>query len=231
MFWKILLILLILLLTAFLVLLFIPILLRVSYEEGEFRISLRYASRKVVLFPTEKSEKMTESHADGEHDSTSKKRKKSNESSGIATKPNFEQISYTLDVLPGVVVRALKRTARCVRISPLKIHVLVAVSDPADTAVLYGKLHGVLDATLPLVHRCVRIDDQDIQLFPDFTQDGMDCIADIGVRIRPFDILSIAVLAAGGVIKWYIGYKRRADKVESAENRKQKSTAQADPAA
>lgn len=225
MFWKILLILLILLLAALFVLLLIPVSLRVSYEDGELRVRLRYASWSIGLFPSEKKKLEPESGNKAGETPKEKKQKEPRQKS----KPNFEQLSYSLDVLPGVLIRALRRTARRIRVAPLKLHLLIALSDPADTAVLYGKLHGVLNATLPLLHRAVRIDDQDIQLFPDFTQDRMDCIADIGVKIRPFDILVIAILAAGGVIKWYMGYKKRADKTVPA--RKQQTTAPADPAA
>ena len=224
MFWKILLILLILLLFALLVLLLIPVSLRVSYEDGEFRVRVRYASWTKGVFPAEtKEEQPTDSE---KADSKPKKEKKTTTKS----RPNLEQIRYSLDVLPGVLIRALQRTAHRIRISPLKVHLLIALEDPADTAVLYGRLYGVLNATLPLLHRAVRIDDQDIQLFPDFTQDRMDCIADVGIRIRPLDALGVAVLAAGGIIKWYIGYKKRADKIDPAQKQEQKSTAQADPA-
>ncbi|MBR3705140.1 MAG: DUF2953 domain-containing protein, partial [Oscillospiraceae bacterium] len=186
---------------------------------------LRYASRTISLFPPESKEE--EPSDSKKTDAPPKKAKKSTQK----IKPNFEQISYSLDVLPGVLLRALRRTGRKVRITPLKVHLLIALEDPADTAVLYGRLHGVLNATLPLLHRTVRIDDQDIQLFPDFTRDGMDCIADVGVKIRPLDLLGVAVLAAAGVIKWYIGYKKRADKPDPSQKQKQECTAHADPAA
>ena len=64
-----------------------------------------------------------------------------------------------------------------------------------------------------------------------FTQEEMDYIADVGIRLRPLDILGVAVLALGGVIKWYAGYKKRADKTDTTQNTKKKDTAQADPAA
>ena len=77
----------------------------------------------------------------------------------------------------------------------------------------------------------MRIEEQDIQLFPDFTREDMDCIADVGIRIRPFEVLIVALVAAFGVIKWSIGYKKRADKTDTAQETTKKATAQADPAA
>ena len=223
MFWNILLILLILVFLLLLVMLLLPVSIRISYEDRFLRVWLRYMSRTIDLVPSEKKEEQPADSA--KSDPEPKKEKKP------IQKPNLDQITYSLDVLPSVLIRALRRTARRIRISPLKVHLLIALDDPSDTAVLYGRLHGVLNAALPLLHRAVGIDDQDIQLFPDFTQDRMDCIANVGIRIRPLDVLVVAVLAAGGVIKWYIGYKKRADKVDPAQKQEQKSTAQADPAA
>ena len=220
---------LILLLMVLMFFLLLPVSVRVSYEDKQLRVWLRYASWRTKLFPAEKQEEKKEKQ-------TTKKPKKekapkTQKETQPKTKPNFQQISYSLDVLPGVLIRALRRTARRIRITPLKVHILIAQSDPADTAILYGKLSGVLNASLPLVHRAVRITEQDIQLFPDFTREEMDYIADVGIRIRPFDILVVAVSALGGVIKWYAGYKKRADKTGTAHNNKKNGTAKADPAA
>ena len=83
-------------------------------------------------------------------------------------------------------MRLLGRTGRGVRVEPLKVHLLIACADPADTAQLYGRLCAALSAGLPLLERAVRIKDQDIRLFPDFMGDRMDCIADVGVSLRPW---------------------------------------------
>ena len=215
---------LILLLAAILLFLLIPVSIRISYEDKKFLVRFSYASWKKTFFPVE--EKNEEQAAD-----ITEKEPKPQKEARPKAKPNLQQISYSLDVLPGVLLRALRRTMRRIRIKPLKIHILIALGDPADTALLYGKLSGVLNATLPLLHRAVRIEDQDIQLFPDFSREEMDCILDVGVRIRPLDILIVAVLALGGIIKWYSGYKKLADKTDTAKKSKKNSTAQADPAA
>ena len=220
---------LIFLLTILLVFLLIPVSVRVSYEDQQFRIWFRYASWNTTLFPSEKQEKKKEKQAIKKP--KKEKVEKHKKEPQPKAKPNFQQIIYSLDVLPGVLIRALRRTARRIRITPLKVHILIALGDPADTALLYGKLSGVLNASLPMLHRVMRIEEQDIQLFPDFTREEMDYIADVGIRIRPFDILIVAVLALGGVIKWYAGFKKRADKADTVQNNKKKGTAEADHAA
>lgn len=204
------------------VLLLIPVSVHISYEQGVLRICLRYASKRIGLFPSKESVEGAEIAAE-----KPKKERKPKKQGG---KPNREQIVYSLEVLPRVLLRALRRTGRRIVVTPLKLHVLVAGSDPADTAVLYGRLQGVLAALLPPLHRAVKIREQDIELFPDFCEDKMDLIADVGIRIRPWDILVIAVFAAGGIIKWLIGYRKRADKPETAQ-KNEIATAEADTAA
>lgn len=227
---KILLILLAVLLTVLLILLLLPVSLRVSYEGRQLRIALRYASK--FIYSSDRTEKQ-DAAAKPKKEKAKKEASKTDEPTKVSEKekPNFQQISYSLDVLPGIIVRALRGTMRRIRITPLKLHLLIALSDPADTAVLYGKLHAVLNATLPLIHRSVRIKEQDIQLFTDFSGEEMDCIADVGIQIRPIDVLIVAIIAGFGLIKWFIGYRKRADKSDTAQEQAKKTTAQADPAA
>lgn len=254
----ILLILLGLILLTLIIALLLPISLRISYESRAVHLVLSYAGKCFTLYPKaqtdeprqEKEEKsQKEKKTPGKLSKILKKRgllskekrqkkaeksskkNKTKEERKTGGKINWEQISYSLDVLPGVLVRALSRTRRRIRITPLKIHVLVAGKDPADTAVLYGKLQGVLAGTLPALHRAVRIKNQDIRLFPDFTQERMDFIADVGVRIRFWDVLVVAFGAAGGALKWFIGFRKRATREIENGKAETKESAGADNAA
>ena len=218
---KILLILLGAVLLAIAVLLLIPLHVRISYEKGVFNAWMRYGTKMVVLYPGQEkdaqAQKMTAATAKEETPAQEKTK----------NKPNWEQISYSLEVLPRVLLRALRQTGRRITITPLKLHLLVAGIDPADVAILYGKLQAVLAATLPPLHKSVQIREQDIQLFPDFCEEQMDWIADIGIQIRPWDILVVASFAAGGILKWYIGFKKRADKSDTAHRKDRKATVRA----
>ncbi len=211
-----------------LIALFIPGYIRLSYENGETNLSVRYfcwsvdplrylkkdeADRKKI----KKTKKKTEDPKDTkEHKFRS---------------PNSDQIVYSIEVLPDLLIRAARRAIKKLRVSPLKIHVLVAGTDPADTAVLYGYLHAALGAILPPLHQAVRISDQDIQLFPDFTQERMDIILDVGVGMRIIDLIIIAVSSVSGVLKWYKGYKQRATKPSTKQVDKNNIPAGSDSAA
>ncbi len=211
-----------------LIALFIPGYIRVSYENGETHLSVRY-----FCWSVEPLQYMNKSKTDRQK---SKKAKKKREDLKETKEnkfqfPNSEQIVYSIEVLPGILIRAARRATKKLRISPLKIHVLVAGDDPADTAVIYGYLHAALGAILPPLHQAVRISDQDIQLFPDFTQERMDIILDIGVGMRIIDLIIIAVSSVSGVLKWHKGYKQRATKPTKKQSDKNNIPAGSDSAA
>ena len=126
------------------------------------------------------------------------------------SKINREQILYSLETLPPILGRALKRTGRRLRLTPLKVHLLVAGPDPADTALLYGRLEAALGAALPALHRLVRIKDQDVRLFLDFQREQMDLIADVGLSLRPWDLVSVGLRAGGSLLKWYLRFRKLA---------------------
>ena len=99
---------------------------------------------------------------------------------------------------------------------------MVAGEDPADTAILYGRIYGGLSACLPGLHRHIHIDDQDIQLFTDFSEDQLDVIADVGFALRIWDILVIGVCAGCSLVKLLVGFKRREDKLPPEERQQKK---------
>ena len=216
---KILLVLLAAILLTLTVLLLIPLQIHVTYQEKKLSVRGCYGPKRFTLYPTPEKEETPEATSDVKES----EKKVPKEKKQTACRVNWEQISYSLEVLPGILLRALRMTGQRIVISPLIIHVLVATDDPADTALLYGRLEGTLAAVLPSLHREVRIREQDIRLCPDFCEEHMDYFVDAGIRIRPWDLVATALVAVGGLIKWYIGYKKRAD--QSGEQKKNTNTA------
>lgn len=203
------------------VLLFTPIRVRAAYDQGAVSAWVRFGPAQLPVYPREKTEGKPERKKKGkpqEEAGTEEKKKRKR-------KINREQLLYTMEKLPPVLGRALRRVGRRVRIDPLKVHVLVAGSDPADTAVLYGKLEAALAAALPVLHRKIHIRGQDIRLFLDFQAERMDCIADVGLSIRLWDLLVMAVCAGASAVKWLIGFKRLADKPPAGDTDIKQQTA------
>jgi len=200
------------------VLLFTPIRLQAAYDQGEISAEAGFGPVKIPLYPREEAaEKKTTKKKNGKKSdaaekSTGEKKKR---------KINKEQIFYTLEKLPPILGKALKRLGQRICVCPLKLHLLVAGRDPADVALLYGRLNAALEGALPTLHRILDIREQDIQLFPDFQQEEMDCIAHVGVAIRLWDVLVIGVCAGASILQWLIGFRKLAE-TPSEETAQQK---------
>lgn len=212
------------------VILLTPAGVRFRYDRGDLSLLVRFGPLKFQLFPRkekkpsrrkpkekkpEKKQAEKKAAADPEKKPAEKsapekpKPKKKAEKKPRA-KINREQILYSLETLPPILGRALKRTGRRLRLTPLKVHLLVAGPDPADTALLYGRLEAALGAALPALHRLVRIKDQDVRLFLDFQREQMDLIADVGLSLRPWDLVSVGLRAGGSLLKWYLRFRKLA---------------------
>lgn len=211
---------LLLLILLVILLLQVPVKARFTYDQGDMSLVVRYAFVKLRLFPRpEKAEGSKKKK---------KKTKKKKEKKGKKKKPkakiNREQIFYALEKLPPILGRALRRTGKSIRIDPLKVWVLVAGADPADTASLYGRLEAALAAGLPVLRRVTSIRNEDIRLYLDFAEQKMDTIADVGVVLRPWRLVTMGVRALASLIKWYLGFQKMAsppppEKPEAAEQK------------
>ena len=212
------------LLLALVIVLCLPVHVRASYDQGEISAWVRYGPVKFQLFPPARKEQK-ESSGDAADESVPEKELEKEPEKEPEKKPkkaqkkkkkkprakiNREQIFYSLEALPPILLRALRRVGRRIRVEPLKLHILVAGADPADTALLYGRLEAVLAGVLPPIHHLLRIEEQDIQLFLDFTSNGMDCIADVGISLRPWDAVSVGIRAGGSLLKWFWRFRRLA---------------------
>lgn len=185
--------------------LFTPILVRVIREES-LLVRLQIGPAKIQVYPP-KEEASEEGLPEGEE----KKKKEPKEKPKKKRKPiTAEQVLYLLEQAPPILGRALRRVSRRVRIRPLKVHVLLSAADPADTGLLYGKVEAALAAGLPVLHRYLHIRDQDIRLYPDFEGQGMDWRLDVGVSLRLWDLLVVALCAGASALRLLIYVKRMA---------------------
>lgn len=184
--------------------LLIPVKVRGSYEDGNPFLYVRYGPVKLQLFPPK------EKPEEGEKKPPKEKKAKPKKPKKPKAKINMEQILYALEKLPPILGRALKRTGRCIHIRPLKLYVLVAGADPAATAMLYGRMEAALAAGFPILERALRLKDADVRLYVDFTERQMDFIADVGVSLRPWSLVWMALRAGGSLLKWYLGFRKLA---------------------
>ena len=191
------------------VILLTPAGVRFRYDRGDLSLLVRFGPLKLQIFPRKEKKPPRRKPEETKEEPEKPKPKKKAEKKPRA-KINREQILYSLETLPPILGRALKRTGRRLRLTPLKVHLLVAGPDPADTALLYGRLEAALGAALPALHRLVRIKDQDVRLFLDFQREQMDLIADVGLSLRPWDLVSVGLRAGGSLLKWYLRFRKLA---------------------
>lgn len=218
------------LLVLLIIAMLIPVKVRFQYETGEILLAVRYGPVKLQVLPPEEKPK-------GEGKKPPKKKKpKSEKPKKPKTKINREQIFYALEKLPPIMGRALKRTGRSIHIKPLKLYILAAGPDPADTAQLYGRLEAALAAGFPIMEKVLRLKDTDVRLFVDFQAEQMDFIADIGVWLRPGSLVWMALRAGGSLLKWFLGFRKLAspatgadeDKLDQADKKDQPETEKSD---
>ncbi len=202
------------LLLLIVLLLQIPVRVRFSYDQGDMALRLRFGPVKLQLFPRpEKEEKPKKPKKEKKKPQKEKKEKPQKPKAKI----NREQIFYALEKLPPILGRALKRTGKSICIEPLKVWLLVAGTDPADTALLYGRLEAAAAAGLPVLQQVLNIRDEDIRLYLDFSEQQMDCIADVGIALRPWRLVTMGVRALASLIKWYFGFRKLASPPPPAE--------------
>ncbi len=107
----------------------------------------------------------------------------------------------------------------------------MAGSDPADTAQLYGRLTAAVGAGLPVLEEVMGVKDVDVRLYPDFTQQQMDLIADVGVSLRPGSLAWIGLRAGGSLLKWFFGFRKLASPPPEESEQNEGDSSQADAAA
>lgn len=206
--------------------LFTPILVRVIREEEGLLVRLHVGPVKLQVYPPKEEAQQPLEEEEKPQE------KKIKEKPAKQRKPlTKEQILYLVEKLPPILGRALRRVSHRVRIGPLKVYVLLSEEDPADTALLYGKVEAALMAALPVLHRHLQIRDQDIRIYPDFQGSGMDYRLDVGIAIRLWDVLVIGLCAGASGLKTLIGMKRLGAKdVSSGDEKKNTEAGKADAA-
>ena len=203
--------------------LLIPVKVRFRYEEGEPFLAVRYGPVKLQIFPIKEK---PEGSAEKKKKPKKEKKSKPEKPKKPKAKINREQIFYAIEKLPPILGRALRRTGKSIHIRPLKLYILAAGTDPADTAQLYGRLEAALNAGFPILEKALRLKDADVRLYVDFQEERMDFIADTGVSVRPGSIVWMALRAGGSLVKWFIGFRKLASPPPEPEEDKAEEKAE-----
>ena len=189
-----------LVLAALALLLAVPVGIQAAWD-GAPVVKVRAGPFRFQVFPG-REKKEEEPPKEKKKDPSKKKKKKR----GIS----LEQVLYSLQMLPPLVGKLLRLTCRGLRVDPLLVHITAAGPDPADAAVLYGRLYGAIATLLPLARELVPIRHEDVTLRLDFEKSALEAEADVGVYLRLGHLLGIGLVVAGGGLLWLLGFLKRA---------------------
>lgn len=191
----------------------VPVGVRVRLTGRDAEVDLRLAWVSIRLYPQppEKAEKKPE-----------KKRGKPAEKKPKAAKQR-PALSFTrADVFDAVrtlwppLKRALERTRRGIRISPLDLVVtLGGAEDPAEAAVRYGQVQAAVWTGMPVLETLVEVRDPYVGIRIDFDAPETRAEGTLGVSARIGTLLGAALGVGIPALRW-LSQKKKRTKAEPA---------------
>ncbi|MCI2058883.1 MAG: DUF2953 domain-containing protein [Oscillibacter sp.] len=106
--------------------------------------------------------------------------------------------------------RALNRTRRGVRISPLQLSVVLGGGeDPARAAEQYGYASAAVWTVMPALEQLLTIPDPGIHLGVDYTSDRTAVQGEAGLSVRVGTLIAIGLGMALPALRWYLEYRKK----------------------
>ena len=131
-------------------------------------------------------------------------------------KPKKEMPKITvraiLRVLPelwSIAKKGLRMTFRRIRISPMEILAVIGGEDPADTAILYGKLNAAMWTVMPVLTELVQMPDAHIHLEPDLQGGETRVRGKVGITARIWDLTVMGFACGIPLIKWFLRLRKQ----------------------
>ena len=188
--------------------LILPVGVDAAYDGAVFALKAKAGLIKIRILP--KKEKPPEE--EGEEKPKPKKEKKQKRE-----KEHKPKQKLTLDdilELAGIGLKALGRFRRSLSVDKLMLHMAAAAPDPYDAVLLYGRVNAGLSALSPLLHRALKIREEDIRTAVDMEPGTMLIEARVVVTLQIWEILYIAFSAGFAALRWLGKRKKRIRKLE-----------------
>ena len=197
------LIIIVVLLVLFLIL---PVGVDAAYDGAVFALKAKAGLVKIQILP--KKEKPPK--PEGEKKPKKEKKKKREQEHKPKQKLTLDDILE----LAGIGLKALGRFRRSLSVDKLMLHMAAAAPDPYDAVLLYGRVNAGLSALSPLLHRALKIREEDIRTCVDTEPGTMFLEARVVVTLQIWEILYIAFSAGFAALRWLIKRKRKIRKLE-----------------
>lgn len=180
---------------------------RLAFGE-EFRVMLRLGPIRMQVVPKKETAK--------------KKPKKDKATKKKKEKPKKEMPKITaravLDSLPElwrILKKGLRMTFHRVRVAPMDISAVIGGDDPADTALLYGRLSTAMYTAMPMLQELVHMPDPHIHLEPELQGGETRISGEVGVSFLIWDLTVIGFACGVPLIHWLLRLRKQPPKAEN----------------
>ena len=187
------------LLALVLVVLFVPVLGRVSYD-GELTVKLRVLGIPITLTPRSEKPPKKSKKKPKKAKHRPKKEDKPSKWQEIKSLLKEDGVGSTLGFLKDVASlagRTANKALKAVTVKQLRLHLLIATEDAAITAQRYGQVCGVLYPTLALVEQKVRVRRRQVRVEPNFLLEKSAVRFDVRFRVSLWRLIG-----AGFTLLW-----------------------------
>lgn len=190
---------------AVLLLLLVIFLSRVGAEMAfgeETRVVIRLGPVRVQVIPRKEKPKKAKKEKPP-------KKKKEEKPQKEMPKITAKAVLKSLPELWAILKKGLRMTFRRIRISPMELSAVIGGEDPADTAILYGKLNAAMWTVMPVLTELVQMPDPHIHLEPDLQGGETKVRGEVGVTARIWDLTVIGFACGVPLIKWFLQLRKQ----------------------
>lgn len=178
---------------------------RLTWAPGDLTAEASIGPVRIRLYPPVKHKKENQPAPTAKETDQPQQKKRTS-----FLKPTAEDVRLALETLLPPLRRALERTRRGIRVTPLEISVTVGGGeDPAAAAQLYGRLHMAVWTVMPAVEQLVRIPDPSIHVGIDFDADTTVSSGKAGILLTLGTLISVALQVGIPAIKFLTAYMKR----------------------
>lgn len=126
------------------------------------------------------------------------------------TKPTWADVQDAYRTLAPACKKALGRTRRSIRISPLQVSItLPGAKDPVESAELYGYLHGAVWTVMPPLEQLLDIRNPHIHIGIDFDAETLQGEGALGISIRIGTLVAVGFGMGIPALRWLLRFRKQ----------------------
>lgn len=191
-----------------LLLLIIPLRLRACFY-GELKVKLRYLFFSYTLYPRPlKREEKSKRRAEKKAEKDKEKQKELSHAEELLKSEGVAAVVSYYAQIARLMKAAAAKLIRAITVDRLKLDVVVATDDAAETAIDYGRVCAVVYPAQALLESMTRVRRRFIAITPDFMGQKGRVSGEIRIHALPLRILWVLLLFFIGYIGNTISYKK-----------------------